>query len=287
AIAGNRGRFRWGHGLPRYGRGEYTTYLLSSVANVVTSLAPFHVIILLAQWALSDAAAVGYLSALLSTVIPLRFLPAALGPVLLPEMARRYGARDAAGQRRLVAASVRALVAVTLVFAVPMPVVAPILLQVLGIPDTGEFRLLVSLLFLSELLSLGGTPLGHFLNATEHVTRHAVISVVATVAGIFIGSLAFTSLGLIGGGVMRISSDLFLVGGRLVITNRALGIMRDLRRELAAVGLGVAAMVGATLLGWPAAGLICLLGLVIAELTMLPGLAAGVRAAPGAARDSE
>ncbi len=202
----------------------YGGYLVASLANALSSLASFHMVIVLAAALLQDRALIGYLSVLVASLTPLRLLPIALTPVLLPELSRAHAAGDRRGIERLVRSGTALLVVVTAgCVAVAMMGWVP-LLALLTVPEGVMWGRVWILLLTSSVLSVSGAVFGHLLNATTYVRRHAQLTIVATAIGVLVGVPSFIYGGVIGAGLMNLSVDAVLFCGRAIMSVRGLRV---------------------------------------------------------------
>jgi O-antigen/teichoic acid export membrane protein len=199
-----RRRIAWARepGFFRNAFGSYTAFYLYSQINVLHGLSAHHVIIVVSDWFLTTSQ-VAYLSVLLAALGPLHQIPQAMALVLSPEMARRFGARDASGEAGILARSVLPLLAIAIAvgcagFAVPGPTLA-----ILGVPQGADWLWTWNLLLLVSLVAIVSTPCSIYLNVTRHIRSHAGYSVLCLILGAVTGPWLLGRLGPAGASLMR------------------------------------------------------------------------------------
>lgn len=201
--------------LARDGKG-YAGFALSTLANALNGLASYHLLLVLASRQL-DAESTGHLSVLLSALSPFSLLPTAFGSAAFPELSRRFGGGDHVGMTRLMRRSTIVLQGVILVAMTPFFFLSGALLPLLGLPADVGLETTWSWILLALLLNCISAPAGHYLNASEHVHKHAVLSVLTLAIGTWVGLGALTRYGIVGAGIMRWAVDGTMAWARIAL----------------------------------------------------------------------
>jgi O-antigen/teichoic acid export membrane protein len=232
---------------------RYSAFSGASAVNAAAGLVSYHLAVVLAGFLLADRASVGYLSVLLSSLSPLNFLPTALGTSLFPELARRHGAGDEAGQRRAVARSVIALQTVVCTAGTALLLAPEPALLAMHLPVDSSVRVTWVLLAWALQVSIVSSPCGHYLNATRFAARHAVASLWFLLIGLAVGIAGLVMIGLVGAAIMRVGVDVGLAWTRMLMAERSLRWSGGIRGAVVGCHVALAAAMVAGLLApaWP------------------------------------
>jgi O-antigen/teichoic acid export membrane protein len=212
----------------------YLGFSSAAWMNAMTGLASYHLAIVLAGYLLPDATVVGQLSLLLSVMSPLNLVPQAVGSVLFVDFARRHGADDKAGQRRIALKSTVYLQVLVLFLVGLAMLCAPLVFSLIGLVMTPDLVRTWNWLVFALGLTIVSVPCGHLLNATTHVGVQARASIVMLMIGVAIGSVGMISAGVVGAGWMRFSVDGLLAWTRMVIAERQIGWTGGRRADVVA-----------------------------------------------------
>jgi len=249
---------------------QYASYSGFTFVNALSGLATYHLVIIFAGLLLDSPSDVGYLGVLMATLSPLNLLPTALGTVLFPELARRFGARDEAAQRHLVGGMVLLLQMFTVVAVAPLMAMPEWVLQVIDVPLRPDLSQAWCWLALSFALSVVSSPCGHYLNATRFVHVQAAIAACSIVAGVVTGMIALPLLGTLGAGLMRFAAAGGAAWVRMGVSERRLRWVEGSAIHLVTGQVALAAMFLAGMIGldWRLA----VLGWIAVSALQLPGL---------------
>jgi len=222
ALVDHRAFFRLHGGLAELAREwrRYGVYSIATFVNAMNGLGSYHFLVILASMFL-DLATVGYLNVLLATLAPLSLIPAAYGTAGFPEMARLHGVGDVERLRSLLWRSTVALQAIAVLAAGPILVAPGKILPLLHVPPDHGLLVTWCCIAVSLQLNMTSAPAGHFLNATEHVVRHAMLSGVFLVFGTVVGVAAMSVSGAVGVGIMRFALDGPLAWARMTLAERS------------------------------------------------------------------
>lgn len=156
---------------------QYGPFLFSTLINALAGVAGYQLVLTVGALLEVDKTTLGYIAVLLAALSPFGLVPSALGTVLFPELARRYGAEDTQGQTRLVANATAFLQLFSGLAFGCAAILGPAVVSLLKVPaETGYLELWVvscAALYMSTVSS----PSGIYLNATKYVQRNSAISV--------------------------------------------------------------------------------------------------------------
>jgi O-antigen/teichoic acid export membrane protein len=226
-----RPRGAWSE-LARDGNG-YAGFAVSTLANAFNGLASYHLLLVIASRRL-DAESTGHLSVLLAALSPFSLLPTAFGSAAFPELSRRFGGGDHEGMTRLMRRSTIVLQGVIVVAMSPFFFLSGMLLPVLGLSPDVALQTTWSWILLALLLNCISAPAGHYLNASEHVHKHAILSVLTLALGTWVGLGAIARYGIVGAGIMRWAVDGTMAWARMALAEVVSPWMRGARSWLLA-----------------------------------------------------
>lgn len=198
-------------------------FLGSSLLNALSGLGALHLVVLVAGLALPSTKTVGFLAVQLSALTPLNLLPNALGAVLFPELARRFGLDDRAGQCALVESGTLVLHGVSALLLVPTFVFPEIVFRLLALPVEPALVRAWIILGTAAFLWVVSAPCGYFLNAAADVHRHAWGCAAFLAGGVAAGGPAIVTFGLDGVGLMRMLTAGCPSWFRIILAHRRLG----------------------------------------------------------------
>lgn len=257
---------------------EYLPYMAASLLNALAGMGSFHLVVVLASIVLANSTEVGYISALLAALGPFNLLPAAVGYVLFPELARRYGARDSEGQRQLVAwATLGLQVPATVLFG-GVALASPLILPLIGVPVRPDLTLLFGITCFDAALSMISAPSGHFLNATRYIGTQATFSSTFLLLALPTGWFAMLRFGTLGAAVMRFLASAPPSYLRLLLSERLLR-WRTIFRVRLLLGHGALLLTFLVVAAGPSLAVAISTGvlLVLAQAPSIASLVAGLR----------
>jgi len=235
ALVDHRNRFR-GKGVVtelRLSWRRYIPFSLATLANVMSGLGSYHLLVVLASLVL-DRLTVGYLNVMLAAAAPIACVGAAYGTAAFPEMAGRLGRGDEAGTQELILKSTLLLQALSILGASAVFLAPEFALVLIGVPPTRELSAAWCCIGLSLLLNMVSAPAGHALNASRLITWHSVLSMMFLILGSLAGLAVMSQYGVVGAGVMRLIGDGALSIARIGLSQRLIPWWRNAPWQLLA-----------------------------------------------------
>jgi len=253
----------------RYG----TSTLLNATAGTVNS----QLLIALPGYLGVAGATLGHVSVMLSALSPISVFSQAIGAVLFPTMAFRFGANDDGAQRRLVLDATLAMQLIATIAAVALVAGAGQLLALVHVPEDAITRAAWIAFALPACVALVAAPGSTYLSATRYADQQAVVSVGCALLSFGLAMVLLPQWGLLG--VAMMSATVGLLGSyvRLVLAGVHVGL--DVRASIA-VWTPQAALLGGCALAIATTSLAAVtLVLCLALLLQLPHVGRFVPAA--------